>query len=100
MKLFLENFFIAFNAIWSTKLRSVLTALGIIIGILAVTLMGTLISGLDRSFEKSMTFLGKDVLFISKHEWFSDQDWWEMRNRPDIKEEYIDQLKSRFSSNI
>jgi putative ABC transport system permease protein len=93
MKLLLENLFIALNAIWSSKLRSVLTALGIIIGILAVTLMGTLISGLDRSFEKSMTFLGKDVLFISKHEWFSDQDWWEMRNRPDIKEDYIDQLK-------
>ena len=92
MKLFLENFFIAFNAIWSAKLRSVLTALGIIIGILAVTLMGTLISGLDRSFEKSMMFLGKDVLFISKHEWFSDQEWWEMRNRPDIKEVYVEQI--------
>jgi putative ABC transport system permease protein len=95
MKLLLENLLIAINAIWSSKLRSILTALGIIIGILAVTLMGTLISGLDRSFEKSMTFLGKDVLFISKHEWFSDQDWWEMRNRPDIKEDYIDQLKTQ-----
>ena len=93
MKLLIENLKIALNAIYSAKSRSVLTALGIIIGILAVTLMGTLISGLDRSFEKSMSFLGKDVLFISKHEWFSNQDWWEMRNRPDMKVEYLEKLK-------
>jgi putative ABC transport system permease protein len=93
LKLIIENLKIALNAIFAAKSRSVLTALGIIIGILAVTLMGTLISGLDRAFEKSMSFLGKDVLFISKHEWFSDQDWWEMRNRPDLKVEYLEKLK-------
>jgi putative ABC transport system permease protein len=57
--------------------------------------MGTLISGLDRSFDNSMSFLGKDVLFISKHEWFGKQDWWEVRNRPDLKPEYVNQLKEQ-----
>ncbi|MFQ6678270.1 MAG: ABC transporter permease [Fidelibacterota bacterium] len=86
---------IAFNAIWGNKLRAGLTTLGIVIGILAVTLMGTLISGLDRSFESSMSFLGRDVLYIAKHEWFGDQEWWEVRNRPDLKVEYIEKIKSQ-----
>jgi len=85
----------AVNAIWANKLRTSLTTLGIIIGILAVTLMGTMISGLDRSFESSMSFLGRDVLYVAKYEWFGDQEWWEIRNRPDLKEEYIEKIKEQ-----
>jgi len=91
-QLFFENIRIAINAILSSKMRSFLTALGIIIGVLAVTLMGTLISGLDKSFEKSMSMLRKDVFQISKFEWFGNQDYWELRNRPDMKPEYAEKL--------
>ena len=63
-------------------MRSILTALGIVIGVLSVTLMGTLISGLDRSFENSMSWLGKDILYISRLVWFSDMEWWEIKYRP------------------
>jgi len=75
------------------KLRSSLTALGIIIGVLSVTVMGTLISGLDRSFENSMSWLGKDILYISRWEWFSDMEWWEVRNRPRMKLSYEDNIR-------
>tara|TARA_B100000519_G_scaffold107079_1_gene92772 strand:- start:2015 stop:3175 length:1161 start_codon:yes stop_codon:yes gene_type:complete len=75
------------------KLRSSLTALGIIIGVLSVTVMGTLISGLDRSFENSMSWLGKDILYISRWEWFSDMEWWEVRNRPRMKLSYEDKIR-------
>ena len=54
--LFFESVRIAVDSILSNKIRSFLTGLSIIIGILTVTLMGTLISGLDRGFEKSMDF--------------------------------------------
>ncbi|HBN45528.1 MAG TPA: ABC transporter permease [Candidatus Marinimicrobia bacterium] len=92
---YIESLRMALSAIWGNKLRAALTTLGIIIGILAVTLMGTLISGLDRSFEKSMSFLGRDVLYIAKHEWFGEQEWWEIRNRPDLKVAYVEKLKSQ-----
>jgi len=69
--------------------------LGIIIGVLSVTLMGTLISGLDRSFESSMSMLGKDILYVSRYEWFSDMEWWEVRNRPRMLPEYVDKIKKR-----
>ena len=93
--LFFESVRIAVDSILSNKIRSFLTGLSIIIGILTVTLMGTLISGLDRGFEKSMDFLGKDVLSISRWEWFGGQDWWEVRNRPRIRLEYVDKIKNR-----
>lgn len=92
--LVLETVRISLQGILENKSRALLTMLGIVIGVLAVTIMGTLISGLDRSFERSMSFLGKDVLFISKYEWFSDRDWWEMRNRPDMRVEYVEKLKA------
>ena len=93
--LFIENFRISLSAVLANKTRSILTALGIIIGVLSVTLMGTLISGLDRSFESSMSWLGKDILYISRYEWFSDMEWWEIKNRPRLLPEYVDKIKEK-----
>lgn len=97
ISIFIESFRIALSSIFSNKSRSVLTALGIIIGVLSVTLMGTLISGLDKGFDKSMAFLGKDVFSISRWEWFGDADWWEVRNRPRMRLEYVDIIKEKSS---
>ena len=91
--LFLENFFISLSAVLANKTRSILTALGIIIGVVSVTMMGTLISGLDKTFESSMSWLGKDILYVSRYEWFGNMEWWEVRNRPRIRPEYVDIVK-------
>ena len=93
--LFFENFIISISAIFENKVRSFLTALGIIIGVYSVTMMGTLIAGLDKTFEGSMSFLGKDVLYISRWEWFGDMEWWEVRNRPRIRPEYVEKVKDK-----
>ena len=93
--LFFENLKISLSAVFANKTRSILTALGIVIGVLSVTLMGTLISGLDRSFESSMSWLGKDILYVSRFEWFSDMEWWEVRNRPRMRTEYVDKIKEK-----
>ena len=93
--LFIENFFISLSAVFANKKRSMLTALGIIIGVVSVTMMGTLISGLDRTFENSMSWLGKDILYVSRYEWFGDMEWWEVRNRPRIRPEYVEKVKER-----
>ena len=95
LALFYENIRISLSAILANKARSILTALGIIIGVFSVTLMGTLISGLDKSFESSMSWLGKDILYIGRWEWFSDMDWWEVRNRPRIRPDYVDKIRER-----
>lgn len=95
ISLFIENLFISLSSIFANKTRSILTALGITIGVVSVTMMGTLISGLDKTFENSMSWLGKDILYVSRYEWFGDMEWWEVRNRPRIRPEYVDKVRQR-----
>jgi len=64
---FKEGMAIAFAAIRANKMRSVLTTLGIVIGIVSVTLMGTAIEGLNRAFNKSIASLGSDVSICSRN---------------------------------
>ncbi len=87
-----EGLVIAFRAIRANKMRSVLTTLGIVIGIVSVTLMATAIEGLNRAFEKSASAFGSKVLYIQKWPWVGDNDWWKYRNRRDMKLEYADYI--------
>jgi putative ABC transport system permease protein len=79
-----EGLAIAWRAIRANKIRAALTMLGIFIGITAVVLMSTAIKGIDNSFQKGISALGSDVLYISKWAWFSNEDWWKMRGRRNI----------------
>lgn len=82
---FTESLRIAWAQIRANKMRSVLTALGVIIGIVAVTLMGAAISGIDMGFENSLAMLGDDVLYVQKWPWGPVEDWWNYVNRPPIQ---------------
>ena len=85
-----ESWKIAFAQMQSNKTRSMLTALGVIIGIVAVTLMGTAITGIQTGFDKSMSIFGDDVLYVSQLPWAPMQDWWNYRDRREIKTEYAE----------
>jgi putative ABC transport system permease protein len=89
---FTESFRIAFAQIRANTMRSILTALGVIIGIVAVTLMGTAINGIDIGFQKSLAMLGDDVLYVEKWPWSNVDDWWNYINRPPIRTEMADKL--------
>ena len=78
-----EGLLVAFDAMRANKLRSLLTTLGIVIGILTVTLMAAAIQGLNRAFLKSISTMGADVLHVSQFSWFtrSNTDWLKQQNR-------------------
>jgi putative ABC transport system permease protein len=80
-----ESYRIAGQQIAANRTRSFLTILGVIIGIVAVTLMGTAIGGIDTGFDRSMSLLGDDVLYVEQWPWTPGDDFWLYRNRPDIK---------------
>jgi putative ABC transport system permease protein len=88
-----ESFFIALRAIRANKIRSSLTMLGIIIGITAVVLMTTAIKGIDNSFQSGISALGSDVLYIDKWEWFTNNEWWKIRNRRNLKMEDYEKFR-------
>ena len=73
----------------ANRSRSFLTVLGVIIGIIAVTLMGTAIRGIDTGFDRSMSLLGDDVLYVEQWPWTPGDDFWLYRNRPDIKLAFV-----------
>jgi len=87
-----ESWKIAAAQMRANKTRSTLTALGVIIGIVAVTLMGTAISGISIGFDKSMSVLGDDVLYVTQWPWKRVDDWWNYRDRKKIKTEYAETL--------
>jgi putative ABC transport system permease protein len=87
-----ESWKIALGQMQANKTRSMLTALGVIIGIVAVTLMGTAINGIQSGFDKSMSILGDDVLYVSQFPWARVDDWWNYRDRREIKTEYAESL--------
>src|SRR6187399_1592948 len=87
-----ESWKIAAAQMRSNLTRSTLTALGVIIGIIAVTLMGTAVSGISLGFDKSMAVLGDDVLYVTQWPWKPVDDWWNYRDRKKIKTEYAETL--------
>ena len=87
-----ESWKIAVAQMRSNMTRSTLTALGVIIGIVAVTLMGTAIGGISIGFDKSMAVLGDDVLYVTQWPWRRVDDWWNYRDRKKIKTEYAETL--------
>ena len=87
-----ESWKIAVAQMRSNLTRSTLTALGVIIGIVAVTLMGTAIGGISIGFDKSMAVLGDDVLYVTQWPWKVVDDWWNYRDRKKIKTEYAEMI--------
>src|SRR3954454_15898979 len=83
-----EGTSISWSALRSNKLRSGLTTLGIVIGILTVSLMATAIQGLNQSFMQSISALGTDVLYLEKFPWEHVDDWWKLHNRRDFSINY------------
>jgi putative ABC transport system permease protein len=76
-----------------------LTALGVIIGIVAVTLMGTAINGISTGFDKSMAVIGDDVLYIEQWPWSRVNDWWNYRDRKKIRTEYAERINKMVAAN-
>ncbi|KAF0152871.1 MAG: ABC transporter efflux protein [Ignavibacteria bacterium] len=80
-----EGLLISLRAIRANKIRSILTTLGIIIGVTSVVLMSTAIRGIDNAFQTGVASLGSDNLYVDKWEWFNnDIPWWELRNRKNL----------------
>ena len=67
----------AWEAIRANLLRSILTTVGIVIGIVTVTLMAAALDGVKATFTKAISFLGTDVLYVDTREWFvkSEKNW-------------------------
>ena len=71
MKLFrsdiLENLWLALGTLRANKLRSFLTVIGVIIGVVTVMLIASIIAGVDTAVTKEVESFGTRSMYISKY---------------------------------
>ncbi len=80
-----ESVRLAFDAIWAHKLRSGLTTLGILIGVLTVIGMLALIDGFNKMIAKQLSSLGTTTLYVQKQGLvMSHDDWLNTRGRKNL----------------
>lgn len=91
----IEGLKIAWTSLWANKMRAFLTTFGIVIGIVSVTTMATLIDGVNRGFESSLSMLGHNVLYVQKWPWgFSNNyNWWDYINRREMEVGYAERIE-------
>jgi len=64
-RLFYQSVYLALGQIWANKTRSVLTTLGIIIGVASVTAVIAALSGLRAKILTQFESIGTNTIFIS-----------------------------------
>ncbi|MCU0606229.1 MAG: ABC transporter permease [Candidatus Edwardsbacteria bacterium] len=80
-----ESIRLAFDAIRAHKLRSGLTTLGIMIGVLTVIGMLALIDGFNKMIAKQLSSLGTTTLYVQKQGLvMSHDDWMKTRGRKNL----------------
>ena len=92
MNKILKNILIGFSAIRSSFTRVFLTSIGLTIGIFTVSIVTAAVSSVDREFAKSIESIGNDKIYVGRMPWSFEFDWWNYRNRPEIKEEQLDYI--------
>ncbi len=99
LRLIRESYLFAFQAIIVNKLRTLLSLLGITIGIFAVITVFTIVDSMENSIRKNIESLGDNVLFVQKWPWSfgSDYPWWKYLNRPVATLDEMDELEQRLN---
>jgi len=64
---FVENFKMAFSTLRNNKLRSLLTIVGVVIGVITVMLISSMISGINVAVEKQIESFGTNSIFLYKY---------------------------------
>ena len=90
MKLFLrllkESFVFSFNALIANPIRTVLSLLGVTIGIFTIIAVLSTVDSLEKSIKDNLSFLGTDNLRVEKWPWdFNNPsyEWWKFFRRPE-----------------
>ncbi len=80
----LEGARIALFSLRANRLRTILTTMGIGIGVATLLAIIGIIQGLNTSFASQLATIGSSSLYISKFPWVIKGDWWMYRNRRDF----------------
>jgi putative ABC transport system permease protein len=90
----LEGIIIALRSLVANKLRSILTLIGVIIGVMTVIAVVSIISGMNRYVEAEISSMGSTTFLIRKFGIItSSEEWWEQRKRKNLTLEDMEAIK-------
>ncbi|MFZ1938307.1 MAG: ABC transporter permease [Terracidiphilus sp.] len=82
-----EAFKLALQSLWANKLRSILTLIGVVMGVASVIMVITLVNGANRYVSTKISGYGADVIDVSRMPSviFSAQDYFRFQKRKIIR---------------
>jgi putative ABC transport system permease protein len=94
-----ESFQSAYRTVILNKLRTLLSLLGVTIGIFSIVSVFTVLDSMESNMRKTVESLGNDVVVVEKWPWAPENGtefaWWEYINRPVPTMREYEQLKDR-----
>jgi len=99
IKLIFESLRFAFSSVIVNRLRTILSLLGITIGIFAIITVFTVIDSLEMNIRESLSSFGENIIYIEKWPWAPEEgqeyEWWQYWNRPVVKYQEYQVIKDR-----
>ncbi|HZI06440.1 MAG TPA: ABC transporter permease, partial [Archangium sp.] len=90
----MEGARIAFFSLGANRMRTVLTTVGIGIGVATLLAIVGIIQGLNTSFHRQLASLGANTIYVSKFPWMMKGNWWMYRNRKNFTVEQVERLRT------
>jgi putative ABC transport system permease protein len=87
----------ALHEIVVNKVRTLLSLLGITIGIFSIISVFTIFDSMEINIRNQINSLGNDVLFVQKWPWAmgGDYPWWKYFNRPEASLDDLKEIQKR-----
>jgi len=95
LRLFKESFAFAMNALRNNKLRTMLSLLGVTIGIFSIIAVLAAVDSLDRKIKKDLSSLDKNTIYLTSQSFApTDVPLWKREQFPMVKYEEYQYLKT------
>src|SRR5210317_1527471 len=97
LKLLYESLLFSINALVINKVRTLLSLLGITIGIFSIIAVFTVFDSLEGAIKGEINSLGSNVMFIQKWPWAmgGDYPWWKYYQRPETTFKEMEEMQKR-----
>lgn len=100
-QIFGEGTRMAASALRANPMRSVLSLLGMTLGIFSIITVFAAVDSLEKSIRDSIEQVGSDVLYVQKWPWGGsggEYPWWKIWQHPEPKYAEMEKLESRLQS--
>lgn len=95
LRLLIESFGFALNALRNNKLRTLLSLLGVTIGIFSIIAVLAAVDSLDRKIKKDLSSLDKNTIYLMRFSFGpSEIPQWKREQFPNVKYDEYEYLKS------